>query len=275
TVEPLSSALGVEVVGLDLRSPLDDDTVDAITALLDAHLVVCFRGQTSLTPEQQVAFTKRWGAVEPHPLGSREEIHPAGVPEEVLVAQNRLVDGDSVRNDIWHTDLSCMRGRGPVAYTALLGVEVPREGWGDTLFANTRQAYRGLSEGYKALVDDLRAVHNTMHFERAGKMENFTASASSVHPLVRTHPRTGEDALYLSGNFIDRVDGMGRDESRPLVDALIAHATSPIYTYRHRWRAGDLVMWDNAATMHYAVFDYAAGMARTMHRTTVAGDAPF
>ncbi|KAH8091303.1 taurine catabolism dioxygenase [Aureococcus anophagefferens] len=89
-----------------------------------------------------------------------------------------------------------------------------------------------------------------MHFERAGKMENFTASASSVHPLVRTHPRTGEDALYLSGNFIDRVDGMGRDESRPLVDALIAHATSPIYTYRHRWRAGDLVMWDNAATMH-------------------------
>ena len=112
TVEPLSSALGVEVVGLDLRSPLDDDTVDAITALLDAHLVVCFRGQTSLTPEQQVAFTKRWGAVEPHPLGSREEIHPAGVPREVLVAQNRLVDGDSVRNDIWHTDLSCMRGRG-------------------------------------------------------------------------------------------------------------------------------------------------------------------
>lgn len=112
TVEPLSSALGVEVVGLDLRSPLDDDTVDAITALLDAHLVVCFRGQTSLTPEQQVAFTKRWGAVEPHPLGSREEIHPAGVPKEVLVAQNRLVDGDSVRNDIWHTDLSCMRGRG-------------------------------------------------------------------------------------------------------------------------------------------------------------------
>jgi hypothetical protein len=100
-------------------------------------------------------------------------------------------------------------------------------------------------------------------------------SASSVHPLVRTHPRTGEDALYLSGNFIDRVDGMGRDESRPLVDALIAHATSPIYTYRHRWRAGDLVMWDNAATMHYAVFDYAAGMARTMHRTTAAGDAPF
>ena len=163
----------------------------------------------------------------------------------------------------------------PVAYTALLGVEVPREGWGDTLFANTRKAYRGLSEGYKTLVDDLRAVHNTMHFERAGKMENFTASASSVHPLVRTHPRTGEDALYLSGNFIDRVDGMGRDESRPLVDALIAHATSPIYTYRHRWRAGDLVMWDNAATMHYAVFDYAAGMARTMHRTTVAGGAPF
>ena len=315
TVEPLSSALGVEVVGLDLRSPLDDDTVDAITALLDAHLVVCFRGQTSLTPEQQVAFTKRWGAVEPHPLGSREEIHPAGVPKEVLVAQNRLVDGDSVRNDIWHTDLSCMRGRGvpwpremstgetrrhpspavvtgmlfratlatrghffrpePVAYTALLGVEVPREGWGDTLFANTRQAYRGLSEGYKALVDDLRAVHNTMHFERAGKMENFTASASSVHPLVRTHPRTGEDALYLSGNFVDRFEGMGRDESRPLVDALIAHATSPIYTYRHRWRAGDLVMWDNAASMHYAVFDYAAGMARTMHRTTAAGDAPF
>ena len=274
TVEPLSSALGVEVVGLDLRSPLDEATVDSISALLDEYLLVCFRGQAALGPEEQVAFTRRWGAVEPHPLGSREDIHPEGIPKEVLVAQNRLKEGDSVRNDIWHTDLSCMPK--PVAYTALLGVDVPREGWGDTLFANTRRAYRGLSPGMKGVVDGLRAVHNTMHFERAGKMENFTASASSVHPVVRTHPRTGEDALYLSGNFIDRFDGMTRGESGPLLDALIAHATDPVYTYRHRWRQGDLVMWDNRATMHYAVFDYTAGMPRTMHRTTAAGDdAPF
>lgn len=274
TVDPLSSALGVEVVGLDLRSPLDGPTVEAISALLDEHLVVCFRNQGSLSPEEQIAFTRQWGAVEPHPLGSRDEIHPAWIPKEVLVAQNRLRDGDSVRNDIWHTDLSCMSE--PVAYTALLGVEVPREGWGDTLFANTRKAYEGLSSGMKGLVDDLRAVHNTMHFERAAtKMENFTASASSVHPVVRTHPRTRENALYLSGNFIDHFDGMTHDESRPLLDTLIAHATSPVFTYRHRWRKGDLVMWDNRATMHYAVFDYTAGMARTMHRTTAAGDAPF
>jgi len=272
-VNRLGPALGAEITGLDLSKPLDEATVTQIKQLIDEHLVLCFRGQSNLTPETQIAFTEHWGAVEPHPLGSRVELHPKGMPKEVMVSKNTR-DHTAVRNDIWHTDLSCMSE--PVGYSVLHALEVPPPGWGDTMFANTRMAWENLSPAWRTMVEPLTAVHNTMHFERASsRMENFTSSASSVHPVVRTHPRTGRDALYLAGNFIDHFEGMDYAESRPLLQQLIKHATSPHFVYRHRWHQHDVIMWDNRATMHYAVFDYEVGQPRTLHRTTAAGERPF
>ena len=122
----------------------------------------------------------------------------------------------------------------------------------------------------------MTAIHNTHHFETATRMENFTKSRPDTrHPVIRTHPHTRRKALYLAGNFIDRFDGMGRNDSKRVLSELITGATSMDNVYRHRWAQDDVVMWDNRVTMHYAVFDYPPGMRRELHRTTAAGERPF
>lgn len=277
---PLGPALGAEVVGLDLGKPMSTDTFKQLDDLMGEYLVLCFRGQHSLTPQQQIDFTKRWGLVEPHPLGSRIDSHPEGMPMEVMVAQNTMeVDNNTrkksgtVRNDVWHSDLSCMER--PVSLSVLHAVAVPPPGWGDTMFANMQAAWQTLSSDLRQKVAWLDAVHNTAHFESKGRKEKFTKSASNLHPVVRTHPKTKRNALYLSANFINHFDNMTREESLPLLDQLVKHATMPENVYRHRWKPGDVVVWDNRATMHYAVFDYEPGQRRTLHRTTASGERPF
>lgn len=232
-----------------------------------------------MTPESQIAFTQHWGAVEPHPLGSRADSHPADMPRNVMVAQNTMKNNTvtsgkgTVRNDIWHSDLSCMSE--PVGLSVLRAVELPPPGWGDTMFANMQNALDTLPSSLHEQVDSLNAVHNTAHFEGAGRKEAFKKSSSNLHPVVRTHPKTRRNALYLSGNFIHNFEGMTHEKSRDLLKTLIDHATMPENVYRHRWHPGDLVVWDNRATMHYAVFDYRPGQPRVLHRTTSAGERPF
>lgn len=274
-VTPLGPCLGVEVRGLDLRTCEGGQLFEEIDSLIGEHLVVCFRCQGAMTPQDQIRFTELWGAVEPHPLGSRADSHPADIPREVMVAQNTMTKASArtVRNDIWHTDLSCMER--PVGLSMLRALEVPPPGWGDTMFANMQKAWETLTPSLRETVVWMNAVHNTAHFEGADSKETFTKSASNVHPVVRTHPKTGRHALYLSGNFIHNFEGMTRDESLPLLQKLISHATVPANVYRHRWQQADFVVWDNRATMHYAVFDYEPGQKRTLHRTTSAGERPF
>lgn len=289
-VTQLGPALGAEISGIDLSQPLTDKQFACIDAAIAEHLVVCFRGQR-LQPEQQIAFTSRWGAVEPHPLGSRADSHPAGMPRQVMVAMNTmkvLPSGDktgTVRNDIWHTDLSCMEH--PVGLSVLHAVEVPPPGWGDTMFSNQQRAYDTLPEDQKSIVDTLDAIHDTSHFEGPARKETFKKSACSVHPVVRRHPVTGRDALYISMNFLNTfqtvaalADGAGttkydRARTLTLLKTLVDHSTKPENVYRHRWLSGDVIMWDNRATMHYACFDYLPGQTRTLHRTTSAGERPF
>merc|ERR1712039_313611 len=213
--------------------------------------------------------------VEPHPLGSRADSHPADIPHEVMVVQNTMSKQrtGTVRNDIWHTDLSCMER--PVGLSMLRALEVPPPGWGDTQFANMQKAWETLSPSLRQTVAWMNAVHNTAHFESADRKEKFTSSASSIHPVVRTHPKTGRHALYLAGNFIHHFEGMTRADSLPLLQTLIAHSTRPENVYRHRWQQGDFVIWDNRAAMHYGVFDYEPGQPRTLHRTTTTGEKPF
>lgn len=274
-VTPLGPVLAAEIVGLDLTQPMSDSLFNELDDIIGEHLVVCFRGQHALSPENQIKFTEAWGPAEPHPLGSRVDSHPAGIPRNVMVVQNTMKKNKigTVRNDIWHTDLSCMER--PVGLSVLHAKEVPPPGWGDTMFANMQAAWQTLPPMLRQKVAWMNAVHDTSHFEGANRKENFTKSASNVHPVVRTHPKTGRHALYISGNFISQFEGLTKDDSAHLLQQLIDHATAPENVYRHRWHPGDLVVWDNRATMHYAVFDYLPGQPRTMHRTTAAGERPF
>ena len=143
------------------------------------------------------------------------------------------------------------------------------------MFANGYLGLQSLSAGLQDLLKNLRAVHNSNIFQKAGYKESFTAHAPDViHPVVRTHPVTGKQSLYISDNFMERFEGMTVEETEPIKKFLLSWLSRPENVYRHKWSKGDLVMWDNRATLHYGVYDYGPDMTRVMHRTTAAGERP-
>jgi taurine dioxygenase len=272
TLHPLTGALGAEVKGVDLSAPLDEAAFAAVRKAFLDHIVLLFRDQ-SITPAQQIAFTARFGPVEGHPLASRRGIdgHP-----EILVLENQP-GRPGARNDFWHSDISFAE-RPPLG-SVLYGITIP-EGRGDTMFCNMTAAYDNLSDGMRRMLDGLHALHNGAGLAaRNNAGDNDGLPITNVpppvaHPVVRTHPDTGRKALYINPYFTTRFADMTAEESRPLIDMLTAHATRPENVYRHRWQAGDVLMWDNRAAMHYAVRDYDESMPRLMHRATAAGDRP-
>jgi len=171
----------------------------------------------------------------------------------------------------------------PASATILYGIDVPVAG-GDTMFASHFAAYDKLTDGMKALLDDTKAVYtnaNTYGKDasrfKAGVSKEMSVQLAAVkevsHPVIRTHPETGRKGLYLSPIHFSRFDGMSPEESKPLFDTLVAHATQPEFTCRFRWRNGSVAMWDNRSTMHYAINDFS-GLDRTMQRVTLEGDIP-
>ena len=267
-VERLGGALGVEVPGLNLALPLDEEQQVDLRRHLAEHLVLVFRDQ-SLTPPMQIAFTRVFGPVEPHPLSThRDPAHP-----ELLVLQNRPGEPGR-RNDIWHTDMTFAEC--PPAASVLHALEVP-ENRGDTLFCNMIATYDDLSETMRARLSAMRAVHSAEPEvrARAGAAQDETVAAQTpvavCHPVVRRHPETGQACLFINPYYTQRFTDMTVAESRPLIHFLTKYATRPENVYRHRWRVGDVVIWDNRATMHYAVHDYDETMPRLLHRTTAAG----
>ena len=271
TVRPLGPALGAEVAGASLARLSSDEFTRIRRAFLD-HLVLVFRGQ-KITPLQQVAFTERFGPVEPHPLGSRagHEEHPA-----VLVLENRR-GTPGARNDFWHSDITF--GEEPPLCSVLHALTVT-PGRGDTLFCNMYAARENLPDGLKSEISGLRAVHTSLPLMERNKQAGSDAlpirkiPPPVEHPVARTHPETGRKALFVNPYFTSHIAGVSAERSRRLLDALQAEATKAENISRHRWQAGDLVMWDNRCTMHYAVYDYDDTMPRLMHRTTAAGDRP-
>jgi taurine dioxygenase len=179
---------------------------------------------------------------------------------------DRFAKGANYR---WHTDKPYYAA--PPALTTLHAVELPPEG-GDTEFANTRRAYEALDDDMKRRIDGLRVVFQWERGQRPGYYANDLPPVD--HPLVRTHPETGKKALYL-GNHAVRILDMSDEEGAAWLDRLLAHATGPRFTYAHRWRAGDLVMWDNRCTLHRAVANYEMNRyRRVMHRNVVRGTVP-
>ena len=279
-VRPLSAACGAEVTGVDARKPLAADDVAKLHRALAENGILLFR-DVKVTPEEHIAFSRQFGPLESHVVG---EFNLKEHPEVFVVSnikENGKLKGAVYAGQYWHSDLSYMAK--PSLGSLLLCHEMPEIG-GNTMWANMYKAWETLSGPLKGFLSGLQAVHDYSHaydtfFAHLKERPPLTAEQRAktppvVHPLVRTHPVTGRKALYVNEGFTTGIVGMPREESQPILDMLFRHSTRPEFIYRHQWRVGDLMFWDNRCTMHYALADYDFSVRRLMHRTTLAGDIP-
>ena len=271
-MQPLSAALGAEISGVDLSSPLDDTLVAELRHAFLAHLVIFLRDQ-SLTPEQFLGFARTMGEPSEYPMVKGLD----GYPEitEVIKKEDERVNFGGV----WHSDTTYLE-RPPMG-TMLLAREVPPVG-GDTLFANMILAYESLSPGLRCLLDGLTAINTSdkdmAAATRADRIRERPGEAgdsvnTAEHPIVRTHPETGRKALYVNPGHTVRIAGFSEEESAPILEYLYAQQIRPEFTCRFRWRRGTLAIWDNRCCMHYPHNDYA-GETRAMQRVIIEGETP-
>ncbi len=282
TVTKCDAALGAEI-GVDLSQPLDDAAFREIEAAFHDNIVVFFRGQ-SLSNERHIAFSRRFGELEVHIV---EKYLLPGHPEILLVSNVKNAAGELIgladAGFTWHSDVSYRQF--PSRCSLLYAKEVPRRdgaALGDTVFANCVAAYEALPAAMKRRLDGLEAIHRYSSRRRVENSPRPKLTAAQLaetpdiaHPIVRTHPYTGRKAIYVTAGECVGIEGMPEDEALGLIEELDAHCVRPEFLYRHRWRVGDLVMWDNATAMHLAICDYALPDRRLMHRTTVIGGQPF
>ena len=271
-ITPLTTAIGAEVRGVDLAA-LDAAAATAVRDAFHEHLVLVFPDQDLAAPAQ-IAFTELFGPVEPHPLKTRATVdgHP-----EVLIIENRP-GLPGARNDYWHSDIS--HAERPPAVSVLHALTIP-DGLGDTMFCNMYRALDNLSDGMRASLGGMRAMHSghatyTRSLERndARSIDPAEVKPPRAHPVIRTHPETGRPALFVNPHFTVGFEDMSEAESAPLIELLAELSTPPENVYRHHWRVGDVVIWDNRCTMHFAVNDYTEEMPRRLHRTTAGGEVP-
>ena len=283
---PSSAPLGAEVCGVDVAANPDDATVARFKDALHRYKVIVLRNQR-IKPEQQVAFCGRFGTLEPHVL-----------PQYLVPGYRDLVRVSNVQDDagepigmidagrVWHSDGQFLEK--PNMYSMLYALEVPHGAngvpLGATLFASTAYAYAQLPASMRARLDGLKAVNSLAAvyawLQRANvaqKRAPLTEAQKGevVHPVVRTHPVTGEKCLYVSRAATLRILGLAPAESDALIDELGAWSVREELVHTHRWQVGDLLLWDNCASQHFAVGDYALPQRRLMHRTTVGGNATF
>lgn len=275
-VKRLTGVFGAEIILDDVRH-LDDAQVADLRALVCEHEVVVVRGQ-SLDVDEQVALSRRFGPAGPVPFIEPSPDHP-----EVIKVLKEAADGGAFNfGGAWHSDFSFQPE--PPSFTLLFAIDIPPYG-GDTLWASMTAAWRHLSDDRRAELLSVTAVH-TARDAYSRKMQPLhsglsamnivcddTANDTELHPLVVRHPETGEEVLFFNRAYVRDLLGVEADRVQPLLDWLHAHTTDARFTLRHRWSAGDLVIWDNRSTQHYALNDYA-GFRRELHRTTVAGARP-
>jgi taurine dioxygenase len=295
-VRKLGKHLGAEIAGVDLSRPLDDDTFAQISKAFFDNEVVFFRNQ-KITPEQQIAFTRRFGVLEQH---VRKEHRLEGYPE-ILIVSNVLNDhgkaiGVEDAGRFWHSDLSYKQV--PSLLSALYALEVPvKDGvvLGETNFASTTAAYEALPADLKKKIGALKNVHSYVHYrnkniqaqkeeqargdrvvqEHVLTPEHLAQVPDAEMPIVRTHPVTGRKGLFINEAHTSHIVGLPKAEAEALFEQLCSHIIKPEFQYVHHWQVGDLLMWDNCAAQHKANFNYRLPLRRLMHRTTVRGTAPF
>lgn len=265
-IAPVTPRIGAEIDGLDLRSELSAETIAEIRRALLTYKVIFFRGQ-NITEAQHTAFARRFGDLEIHPISEGSE------QPEIFHLKTRP-DGSTSGADMWHSDVTWRAE--PSLGSILRGRIIPDVG-GDTMWADMVAAYEGLSPAMKEWACSLTAVHDGSAFARYLGItveqwhERFPLQE---HPVVRTHPETGERALYVNCSFTRSIKGLSQKESDWLLEHLYAQASVPEYQVRFRWRENSIAFWDNRSCQHYAVGDYAPAM-RHMERVTVVGNRPF
>ena len=268
---PLSSALGAEIMGVDLRHPLEDDTFEQILAAWHQHLVILLRGQ-EITEDDQVRFAERFGP--PAVIHTQEYIrtHPA-----VMLISNIREDGKPIGalpdgEMQFHTD-QCHQER-PAMASMLYAIEVPSVG-GNTLFANGYKAYDSLPPEIKERIEGRKALNAYDYHSAAMKRGTRIAQGVPfyVHPVVRTHPETGRRALYVNRLMTVSIEDMPEAESDELLQLLFDHQERCEFIYEHVWRRGDLLMWDNRCSLH-ARTDFSPGERRLLRRVTILGEKP-
>jgi len=276
-VVPTGAVLGAEIRGVNLADPLGDNVFAIIERAFDEHGVIFFRDQ-KITPPQQVAFTQRFGDIAFNIFGERWSV--AGSPE-IVVVSNVLENGEQIgvkrAGENWHSDM-CYTARPPRG-TMLYAQEIPTlHGLplGDTEFASAAAAWDALPATMRDFLAGRRAT-----FDFRGRKRALAVTQSEIdrnppvsHPVMRTHPKTGRKCLYVMRDDCTGIDGVEADEAEALIAALADHIIKPAFIYRHQWRPGDLLMWDNCTVQHRAIQDYDLPQRRVMHRTTMGGYAP-
>lgn len=274
--------IGAEIAGIDLAEPLTADNRAAIQEAFDTYRLLIFRGQY-LSVDQHVAFSEHFGTLEdfPDPKDQADGHKTVLRVTNIDRATNRLKPVDdpghksfTLGTSSWHIDSSFRTL--PSKASMLYGIEMPAEG-GDTMFADTTLAYDALPAAEKTELDQLVIVHDFEETRRRHGLpprppEVQAATPPARHPLVAERD-TGRRALFI-GSHAAGIEGMEYEDARAKIDELEAFTTQPQFTYRHRWQAGDMVMFDNICVMHQAMPYDLAGSRRLLHRTTVAGDAP-
>jgi taurine dioxygenase len=277
SVDRYAGACGAVIGGVDLSTELDDPVVAEIRRALLDHQVVFFRDQT-LTPDEQVAFSRRFGPYSPVPF-----VEPiADHPEVIAVVREPSEQAGLVFGGLWHSDFSILPE--PPMGSILHAIEVPPYG-ADTIWANQYLAYKGLSRAMRAMVEPLRGVHSAVNayspkmqpihdlFAGMTVQTSDDANRTHEHPVVRRHAETAQLALYVNAQYTIALSGFHPHESKLLLDHLFQHSTQHAYTCRWRWAPGDVAFWDNRCVQHMVMGD-VTGHRRYMHRTTVAGEAP-
>jgi taurine dioxygenase len=274
TIAPLTGHTGAEVTGLDFTRPVDDETRAELKEAFVEHHVLVMRGQ-HFAPDDFIAAVQLFGDLQAH---DKKEHHVPGHPDVSYVSNDEFVNGRRViPGETFHTDHS-NHPRPPKA-TTLFAVELPSSG-GDTQYVNMHDAYDDLPDKTKQKIDGLKAVHSYLSKYSPRPLGYLSEESRrnlpppGVHPLVRTHPENGRKALFLNPVRMESITGMEDAEALKLIDELMQHATQKKYEYRHKWRRGDWVMWDNRSVMHQANPDYDMNERRYLYRLMLKGEVP-
>ncbi|MBI10632.1 MAG: taurine dioxygenase [Rhodospirillaceae bacterium] len=275
----LTENVGSEVMGLDMRKPLDDCARDRLERELADRSVLLVRGQTELTPKQHIAFSRCFGPLEDHVL---QNFCLPGHPE-IFVVSNIVENGKHIGayggSKEYHSDLAYLPE--PSMGSVFHCLECPEEG-GETAIVSMSAVYEALSAERRGWLSQKRAVfdyvwqYERAHRDRPALTDEQKERVPPIgHPAVRTHPVNGKPALFLSEIWVRRFEGLDDEESQMMIRDILDFATSPEFTYVHKWRPGDVIIWDNRNSMHKACPFDETNTRRRMHRTTIKGSVPF
>jgi taurine dioxygenase len=283
-ITPSPSGTGADVIGLDLSKPIDDRTFKRLSDAFNEYSVLAYRDQ-KLAPEQQIAFSRRWGPLQ---VNVRSDFNKPGYPD-LYVVSNILVDGKPIGSQdagrYWHTDL-CYLPK-PTKCSLLYAHELPGPGLGDTMFASNIKAYEQLPASAKKRLEGKKAANSYRYmFDRKAsefglrpkltEEEKKKYPEDAIHPVIRTHPETGKKCIFVCEGYTTHILDMPKAESDELLQLMFETVQKPENVYRHKWRLGDLMMWDNCAVQHKVSFDYELPLRRRLERCTVeAAQVPF